>query len=79
MSGNNPLECLRSAIWYPWDIVGDGTPESIKLGVLNTQVTASPVVNKGRGGTVTVNIPWQASDWRRNAPYHQIYLYIFVK
>jgi len=76
MSGNNPLECLRSAIWYPWDIVGDGTPETIKLGVLDTQVTASPVVNKVRGGSVTVNIPWQASDWRRNAPYHQIYLYI---
>lgn len=76
MSGNNPLECLRSAIWYPWDIVGDGTPESIKLGVLNTNVTASPVVNKVRGGSVTVNIPWQASDWRRNAPYHHIYLYI---
>lgn len=76
MSGNNPLECLRSAIWYPWDIVGDGAPENIYLGLVDTRVTASPVVNKVRGGSVTVNIPWQATDWRRNAPYHQIYLYI---
>ena len=26
--------------------------------------------------SATVDIPWQASDWRRNAPYHHIYLYI---
>ena len=25
--------------------------------------------------TATVSIPWQASDWRRNAPYHEIFLY----
>lgn len=26
--------------------------------------------------SATLSIPWQASDWRRNAPYHEIYLYI---
>lgn len=26
--------------------------------------------------SATVPIPWQATDWRRNAPYHEIYLYI---
>ena len=26
--------------------------------------------------SATVAIPWQATDWRRNAPYHEIYLYI---
>lgn len=26
--------------------------------------------------SATVSIPWQASDWRRNSPYHFIYLYI---
>ena len=26
--------------------------------------------------SATVSIPWQATDWRRNAPYHEIYLYI---
>lgn len=26
--------------------------------------------------SATVSIPWQASDWRRNAPYHELYLYI---
>ena len=26
--------------------------------------------------SATLAIPWQASDWRRNAPYHEIYLYI---
>lgn len=26
--------------------------------------------------SATLTIPWQATDWRRNAPYHEIYLYI---
>lgn len=26
--------------------------------------------------SATLAIPWQASDWRRNSPYHHIYLYI---
>lgn len=26
--------------------------------------------------SATLSIPWQATDWRRNAPYHEIYLYI---
>jgi len=26
--------------------------------------------------SATLAIPWQASDWRRNEPYHEIYLYI---
>lgn len=76
LSGNNPLECIRSAIWYPWDIVGDGLPENIHLGLIDTQVQAASIVSKVRYGSTTINIPWQASDWRRNAPYHQIYLYI---
>lgn len=25
---------------------------------------------------LTLNIPWQASDWRRNSPYTEIYIYI---
>lgn len=26
--------------------------------------------------SATLAIPWQATDWRRNVPYHEIYLYI---
>ena len=26
--------------------------------------------------SATLSIPWQSTDWRRNAPYHEIYLYI---
>lgn len=25
---------------------------------------------------INVLIPWQASDWRRNAPYHELYIYV---
>ena len=76
-SGDNPLDCIRSAIWYPWDVSGDGASQEIKLGtLLGTGVYARPIINKIIGNVIPVTIPWQASDWRRNSPYHNIYLYI---
>lgn len=76
-SGDNPLDCIRSAIWYPWDVSGDGALQEIKLGtLLKTGVYARPIINKIIGNVIPVTIPWQANDWRRNSPYHHIYLYI---
>lgn len=76
-SGDNPLDCIRSAIWYPWDVSGDGASQEIKLGtLLGTGVYARPIINKIIGNVIPVTIPWQANDWRRNSPYHHIYLYI---
>lgn len=53
-----------------------GADSAIKLGAW----TANSRGNKGFPRLVydsaTLSIPWQATDWRRNAPYHEIYLYI---
>ena len=67
-------DCIRSAVWLPVsDSDFEGTPETIWLGQLETNVTAKKVMLPALK-TVTVSIPWQATDWRRKAPYHNVYL-----
>lgn len=53
-----------------------GVTESIKLGKYDTQENALRLTDRIFSDGCTVSIPWQASDWRRNAPYHELYLYI---
>ena len=67
-------DCIRSAVWLPVSESDfDGTNETIWLGQLETNVSAKKVMLPALK-TVTVSIPWQASDWRRKAPYHNVYL-----
>lgn len=76
-SGQNLMGCIKSAIWYPWALVGDGSIQEIYLGRMGTGISALPVYNPIEVlDPVTVNIPWQAYDWRRMSPYHHVYLYI---
>lgn len=70
------MDCIRSAIFIPWDVVGDGSMQQIMLGEYPTGIQALPVYNPIQTGQVSISIPWQASDWRRNSPYHQFYLYL---
>lgn len=54
-----------------------GTPNvNIKVGAILTGVNAFRISDRYITDTATVSIPWQASDWRRLDPYHEIYLYI---
>lgn len=53
-----------------------GYSETIKLGKIGTSVTGLRISDRIYSDGCTVSIPWQASDWRRNAPYHEIFLYI---
>ena len=67
-------DCIRSAVWLPVsDSDFEGTTETVWLGQLETNVTAKKVMLPALK-TVTVSIPWQATDWRRKAPYHNVYL-----
>lgn len=53
-----------------------GTVEQIYLGRMNSGHTGLRITDRTYTDSATVSIPWQASDWRRNAPYHEIFLYI---
>lgn len=73
-SGKAP-ENVRACKWIPWDISGDDNG-TIYLGQYDTGVNASKVQNRLVTYTYSVSIPWQVNDWRRTAPFSQVYLYL---
>ena len=74
---DNATQNIRSCHLLPisYAAIG-GTTGHIFLGRMDTGKTALRIENRTYTDSATVSIPWQASDWRRNAPYHEIYLYI---
>lgn len=67
-------DCIRSAVWLPLSEDDfEGNTETVYLGQLETNVRAKNVMLPALR-EVTVSIPWQATDWRRKAPYHNVYL-----
>lgn len=62
---------ILSAHWLPISYETTGT--SIKIGQYDSQVQGNEINDPIVKQSGTLSIPWQATDWRRNAPYHQIY------
>lgn len=76
-SSGSAAECLRSAIMLPIPKSAlSGSSAPIYLGKYRTALNGTKIYDRIFSDGCTVNIPWQASDWRRNAPYTEIYLYI---
>lgn len=72
-------DCIRNCYILPIDPAAwGGSSETVYLGKCNTNITGYELGQNDRilHDSATVTIPWQASDWRRNAPYHEIYLYL---
>lgn len=71
-------DSIKSAIILPVSLSKFiGTSTRIYLGDYDTGINAILLSSNFRATDVyTVDIPWQAADWRRNAPYHSIYLYL---
>lgn len=72
-------DCIRNCYVLPIDPAAwGGSLESVYLGRCDTGKQGYVVGASDRvlHDSATVAIPWQATDWRRNAPYHEIYLYI---
>ena len=70
-------DSIRSAIMLPLPVSAiGGYEEQIVLGQYETGKNGYRVADRIFADGATVSIPWQASDWRRNAPYHEIFLYI---
>ena len=74
-SGNIP-ENIRECRFIPFDIGVTGTPIPIYLGTFVTQQSLGKLVTETVVRSTTVNIPWQATDYRRRSPYTEIYLYL---
>lgn len=53
-----------------------GTLTDICLGKRATGKQGYALNQRILNDVCTVDIPWQANDWRRNAPYHELFLYL---
>lgn len=76
IASGKATDCIKSALLIPVSSSEfSGASETIHLGEYDTGITAKKIAATAVAfESVTVSIPWQASDWRRNAPYHSIYL-----
>lgn len=71
----NAPQCIRSCIWVPFfasPFVASGA--QLYLGNFDTGIHPFTVKAQPTTGSVSVNIPWVHSDWRRM--YDDVYLYL---
>lgn len=74
----NAPACIRSCIWVPFDYAraNSGSGQSpIYLGNFPTTVNMSSTNAKPVTDTVSINIPWHYSDWRRGI-CEDVYLFL---
>lgn len=75
-------DCIRSAIILPLNASQITGLSNFRLWLGQFDTGRDYVALSGSGNdrivkdVLTLTIPWQATDWRRNAPYHELYLYI---
>ena len=83
--GGNAAQCLRSAIYLPIILSSTSnfdSPTQIKLGAYPCTDGAGNAINGLRvnnpflNASCVIDIPWKYNDWRRNAPYTKVYLYL---
>lgn len=74
-SGDIPQN-IRECKYIPFDVGVTGSSIPIYLGTFKTQQSFGKLATETVHRTVTVNIPWQASDYRRRSPYTEVYLYL---
>lgn len=74
-SGHIP-ENLRDCRYIPFNVGVTSGRIPIYLGTFLTQQTLGKLATETVHRTATVNIPWQANDYRRRSPYTEIYLYL---
>ena len=75
-SGNIP-ENIRECKFIPFNRGTTVSQSPIYLGSFLTQINSLGKLNTDTVfDSATVNIPWQANDYRRRSPYTDVYLYI---
>ena len=79
IASGNAADCIRDAyvlpIVAPVDVLAGASP--VWLGMFDSQIQANKVVGVGNvERTVTVAIPHQYSDWRKQAPYEVCQLFL---
>mgnify|MGYP007022360862 CR=1 FL=1 len=75
-SGSAP-KCITGAMQIPIASTGalHGNSGKIWLGEFDTDITGFEIDRRSIVDFTTITIPWTFSDWRRRAPYTELYLY----
>ena len=74
-SGNIPQN-IRECRFIPFNVGTTGGSQTIYLGSFKTLSSLAKLNTKTVHRTVSVSIPWPASDYRRRSPYTELYLYL---
>ena len=74
-TGNIP-ENIRECRYIPFNVGTTLSPQTIYLGTFKTKQTLGQLNTETVHRTVSVSIPWQASDWRRRSPFTDVYIYL---
>lgn len=74
-SGNIP-ENIRECKFIPFNVGTTTGNVDIYLGTFKTKQSFGKLNTETVHRTVSVSIPWQASDYRRRSPFTEIYLYM---
>lgn len=72
----NAPQNIRDCRFIPFNVGVTGSPIPIYLGSFLTQQSLGKLVTETVHRSTTVNIPWQATDYRRRSPFTEIYLYL---
>lgn len=78
VGAGNVMENIRGCTWIPWNVsaMGDVSNEGIWLGLFDTGKAGYAIDVPVKSYETSISIPWHFTDWRRNSPYTQVYLYI---
>ena len=72
----NAPACIRSCIWVPFSLAAfSGASKRIYLGDYDTTQAGFELNANPTTGSISINIPWTYSDWRR-AVCEDVYLYL---
>lgn len=82
--GGSAANNLKSAIYLPIILSSTANfdaPTQIKLGAYPCTSGGNPLMgmrvnNPFLSASAVIDIPWKYSDWRRNAPYTKVFLYL---
>lgn len=75
-TGSAPA-AVRSAMVVPFTSSSfTGVSERIYLGMYDSGISGIRITGRIKSAVYTVAIPWQATGWEKNDPYHHIYLYL---
>lgn len=70
---------IKSATFIPLSdsaFSGKTTMKQVFLGEYATGMSLPAITDRHFAESISFNIPWQATGWRRNAPYHELYLVV---